>query len=143
VARLLRDFLRGVRRAKTAAKRPRAVRIEIESLEEGLKDFRATWKAAAAGKSATPRQGTFFTSLEAARKVLTPKRLELLRAIRKSRPASVSQLAQLVGRDFKNVHSDVQALARYGLVSLTAARTGRRTSVPRVPFSVLEFRIAL
>jgi predicted transcriptional regulator len=118
-------------------------RIEIESLEEGIQDFQAAWKAAAAGKSVSPRRGTYFTSLEAARKVLTPKRLELLRTIRKRRPDSVSQLAQLVGRDFKNVHADVQALARYGLISLTATRTGRRTTVPRVPFSVLEFRIAV
>jgi len=80
--------------------------------------------------------------VEAARKVLTPKRLELLRAIRRDRPASISQLAKLLGRDFKNVHADVQALARYGLVSLTTTRAGRRTSTPRVPFSVLEFRIA-
>ncbi|OGB95404.1 MAG: hypothetical protein A2Z31_03270 [candidate division NC10 bacterium RBG_16_65_8] len=83
------------------------------------------------------------TSLEAAREVLTPKRLELLRAIRRGRPASVSQLTQLVRRDFKNVHADVQALARYGLVSLTTTPAGRRTTVPRVPFSVLEFRIAV
>ena len=75
--------------------------------------------------------------------VLTPRRLELLRAIRRDRPASISQLAQLLGRDFKNVHTDVQALARYGLVSLTASRAGRHTTAPRVPFSVLEFRIAV
>jgi predicted transcriptional regulator len=118
-------------------------RIEIQGLEEGLKDFRAAWKAAATGRSVAPRQGTYFTSLEAARKVLTPKRLELLRTIRRGRPTSVSQLAQLVGRHFKNVHADVQALARYGLVSLTTTRAGRRTTVPRVSFSVLEFRIAV
>jgi predicted transcriptional regulator len=118
-------------------------RIEIRSLDDGIKDFRAAWKAAAAGKPVTPRQGTYFTSLEAARKVLTPKRLELLRAIRRARPASVSQLARLLGRDFKNVHADVQALARYGLVSLTTSRVGRRTTAPRVPFSMLEFRIAV
>jgi predicted transcriptional regulator len=118
-------------------------RIEIERLENGIKDFRSAWKAAAAGKPVAPRQGTYFTSLEAARKVLTPKRLELLRAIRRHRPASISQLAQLLGRDFKNVHADVQALARYGLVSLTTTRAGRRASTPRVPFSALEFRIAV
>lgn len=41
-------------------------RIEIESLEEGVKDFKAAWKAGAAGQPVTPRQGTHFTSLEAA-----------------------------------------------------------------------------
>jgi predicted transcriptional regulator len=118
-------------------------RIEIKSLEEGLKDFRATWKAAAAGKKVTPRKGTYFTSLEAARKVLTPKRLQLLRVTRKGRPDSVYHLARLVGRDFKNVHADVKALATYGLVSLKKSQTGRRTTVPRVPFSAIEFRIAV
>lgn len=118
-------------------------RIEIQSLDEGIKDPRAVWKAATAGNPVTPRQGTYFTSLEAARKVLTSKRLELLRAIRRDRPASISQLAQLLGRDFKNVHADVQALAGYRLVSLTTTRARRRTSAPRVPFSVIEFRIAV
>ncbi len=118
-------------------------RIEIKTLEEGLKDFRATWKAVAAGKKVTPSKGTYFTSLEAARKVLTPKRLQLLRAIRQGRPNSVYQLARLIGRDFKNVHADVHALAAYGLVSLKKARAGRRPTVPRVPFSAIEFRIAV
>ena len=118
-------------------------RIEVKSLEEGLKDFRATWKAVAAGKKVTPRKGTYFTSLEAARKVLTPKRLQLLRVIRRDHPNSVYQLAQLVGRDFKNVHADVQALAAYGLVSLKRTQAGRRTTAPRVPFSTIEFRIAV
>ena len=118
-------------------------RIDVKTLEEGLKGFRATWKAVAAGKKVTPRKGTYFTSLEAARKVLTPKRLQLLRAIRQGRPDSVYQLAQLVGRDFKNVHVDVQALAAYGLISLRKTRAGRRTTVPRVPFSAIEFRIAV
>ena len=97
----------------------------------------------AAGKKITIRKGTYFTSLEAARKVLTPRRLELLHVIRRGRPDSVYQLSQLVGRDFKNVHADVQALAAYGLVSLKKAQAGRRTSVPRVPFSTIEFRIAV
>jgi predicted transcriptional regulator len=118
-------------------------RIEIRTLEKGLKDFRATWKAVAAGKKVTRRKGTYFTSLEAARKVLTPKRLQLLHVIRQGRPDSVSQLARLVGRDFKNVHADVQALAAYGLVALTKTQAGRRTTVPRVPFSAIEFRIAV
>jgi predicted transcriptional regulator len=118
-------------------------RIEIKSLEEGLNDFRATWKAVAAGKKVTPRKGTYFTSLEAARKVLTPKRLQLLRVIRQNRPGSIYQLARLVDRDFKNVHTDIQALASYGLLSLMKPQAGRRAAIPRVPFSAIEFRIAV
>lgn len=81
--------------------------------------------------------------MEAARKVLTPKRLQLLRVIRQGRPDSVYQLAQLAGRDFKNVHADLQALAANGFVSLRKTQAGRHTTVPRVPFSAIEFRIAV
>ncbi|HSB72584.1 MAG TPA: hypothetical protein VLH58_09205 [Candidatus Methylomirabilis sp.] len=73
---------------------------------------------------------------------MTPKRLQLLRLIRQGRPDSVYQLAKLLGRDFKNVHEDVQTLAAYGLVSLKKSAAGRRTTVPRAPFSAIEFRIA-
>ena len=66
-----------------------------------------------------------------------------MKGIRQGRPESVHQLAQPVGRDFKNVHADVQALAAFGLVSLGKTQTGRRTTVPRVPFSAIEFRIAV
>jgi predicted transcriptional regulator len=87
--------------------------------------------------------GIYFTSLEAAREILTPKRLQLLRVIRQDRPDSAYQLAKLVDRDFKNVHADVQALAAYGLVSLKKTQAGRRATAPRVPFSAIEFRIAV
>src|SRR3989304_641066 len=88
-------------------------RIQIKSLEEGVKDFRATWKAVAAGKKVTPRKGTYFTSLEAARKVLTPKRLQLLRVIRKGRPDSVYQLAPPAGPAFKNAPAEISNLGLY------------------------------
>lgn len=47
--------------------------------------------------------GVYVTSIEAARNLLTPSRLALLRAIRTKRPGSVYELAKLVGRNLKNV----------------------------------------
>jgi hypothetical protein len=38
---------------------------------------------------------------------LSPKRLELLRAVRESPPRSVKSLAERLGRDYKRVHEDV------------------------------------
>ena len=120
-------------------------RIHIRSLEDSLSTFRETWKAVEEGKQVACQGGTYFTSLEAARKVLTAKRLELLRVIRRERPGSVYQLARLVGRDLKNVHQDVHALAEYGLLSLrkTKAASGRQTTVPRVRCKEIEVRIAV
>jgi len=119
--------------------------VRIRSLDDSLENFRQTWKALARGKKVKRAGGTYFTSLEAARRVLTPKRLELLRAIRREAPSSLYGLARLVGRDLKNVQEDVRALSEHGLVSLRKPRrsTGRRTVVPRVAFREIEVRIAV
>lgn len=119
--------------------------IRIRSLGDAFEGFRKTWKALEQGKEVERQGGTYFTSLEAARKVLTPKRLELLRTIRRESPDSLYRLARLVGRDLKNVQEDVRALAELGLVSLKKTRgaSGRSTTVPRVRFKEIEVRIAV
>jgi len=119
--------------------------IRIRTLGDALEGFRKTWRALEQGKKVKRQRGTYFTSLEAARKVLTPKRLELLRAIRRESPDSLYRLSRLVGRDLKNVQQDVRALADLGLVSLKKTRgtIGRTTTVPRVSFKEIEVRIAV
>jgi len=118
-------------------------RFTIRSLEDGLEDFQTTWKAVQEGLPVTRRAGKSFTSLDLARKVLTPKRLELLRVIRRRQPESVSRLARLLGRDLKHVTEDVDTLLRYGLLSLSMKKaiSGRQVSTPTVPFEEIELRI--
>ena len=120
-------------------------RIQIRALGEALQGFRDTWKAVEEGRKVRPQAGTYFTSLEAARRVLTAKRLELLRIIRQNSPESVYRLARIAGRDLKNVREDVRILAEHGLISLKATRgtAGRRVTVPRVRFKEIEVRIAV
>ena len=119
--------------------------IRIRGLEDALGHFRETWKALEHGKKVTHQGGTYFTSLEAARKVLTPKRLQLLRAIRRESPGSLYRLAQVVGRDLKNVQEDVRTLAKLGLISVKKIRgaSGRAVAVPRVRYNEIEFRVAV
>jgi len=119
--------------------------IRIRSLDDALGSFRKTWEALEGGKTVRRQGGTYFTSLEAARKILTPKRLELLRAIRQKSPRSIYHLARLVGRDVKNVQGDVRALSELGLISLKRIRgtAGRPVTIPRVKYSEIEFRIAV
>lgn len=119
--------------------------IRIRRLGDALDSFRETWKAVEQGKKVERQGGTYFTSLEAARKVLTPRRMQLLRAIRREAPGSLNRLAQLVGRDLENVQEDVRALAAHGLVSLKKDRSvsGRYVTIPRVKFREIEVRIAV
>jgi predicted transcriptional regulator len=72
----------------------------------------------------------FFTSQEALRQFLTPKKLELIRLVRQRHPSSINELAALAHRDFKRVYQDIRSLTDAGLVDLT--KNGGRKTTPRV-----------
>ena len=57
-----------------------------------------------------------FDSFETMTRVLTPKRLALLRHLHRQPSASVAALSRAVKRDYKRVHEDVEALAMAGLI---------------------------
>jgi len=119
--------------------------IEIKPLEEAVEGFRGTFKALEAGRRVSRREGIYFTSIEAARNLLTPGRLALLRTIRRQRPGSIYQLAKILKRDLKNVQGDLRLLQEYGLVRMTKGRgVGRRAvKVPEALFGEIALKIAI
>lgn len=123
----------------------RTMKIQIKTNAEALEDFGQTFTALETGRRIRRRGGTYFTSIEAVRKLLTPNRLALLRAIRAGHPGSIYELAKLVHRDLKNVQDDLRLLERYELVRMDARRrTGnRRVKVPTAPFDQIAVEIAI
>jgi predicted transcriptional regulator len=79
-----------------------------------------------------------FDSFATLAKVLTPRRLELLRHVHKHPAASIRALAQALGRDYRRVHEDVKALATAGLLE----RAAEGTEVT-APHDAIETRVAL
>ena len=109
----------------------KTVTVGIRSTEDVLAEAAATMKAVAAGQGVKPKpRRLFFTSAEALRRFLTPKRVDLIRLIRQQKPVSIHELATLAHRDFKRVYEDVKALAEIGLIDL--ARDGGRKITPPV-----------
>lgn len=106
-----------------------------------LKDFE---KTRGAGKRVRV-QGTelVFASLTDMAQALTPKRLDLLRLIRRHQPSSIRELAQLAGRDPKNVQTDVKALETLGLVDSEGERKERYRKAPRTDFERIEVHVEL
>ena len=51
---------------------------------------------------------------------LSPKRMELLQVLKKAGPLSVRALAKMMGRNYSNVHADVQRLIEHGLIEKDA-----------------------
>jgi predicted transcriptional regulator len=73
------------------------------------------WHRAESGETFHERH-LAFESWDALTRVLTGKRMELLRYVRRHKVASVRALAKALGRDYSNVHADVQALTAAGLL---------------------------
>ena len=119
--------------------------IRIKSADKALEEFRKTFKHVEAGRRVRKREGVYFTSIEAARNLLTPNRLALLRAVRAQRPGSIYELSRIVNRDLKNVQDDLRILETYGLVRMAdATRSGkRRVRVPQSMFYEIELKIAI
>ncbi len=92
-------------------------RIEIEIMRpsDALKAAVKTWHKARSGKRVTPRIS--FGSIKDLFSAITEKRLELLRHVAEQQGIlNTRQLAQALGRDYKNVHTDVSALEELGLI---------------------------
>ena len=117
--------------------------VQIKPAEEALKGFRETFKDVEAGRRVRRRDGVYFTSIEAARNLLTPNRLALLRAIRTKRPGSIYELANLVDRDLKNVQDDLRLLEKYGVMSTRRSRGKREVRVPEALFAQIALKIAI
>jgi predicted transcriptional regulator len=122
-------------KGRVFAMKLKKVRIVIHPVE----DIKADWKAALHGERyARQAPNTLiFPSLASVAKVLSPTRMELLGVIVRQKPESIYALAQMVERDFKNVHADVKLLAEVGLVVLRPC--GKRDAVKPMPkFSGIE-----
>ena len=123
--------------------RVKSVKIGIKSLKEMLQDFVKTGKAVERGEKVKKEVGVYFENAEAFGKALTPKRLELLRLIRKHQPKTMHALSRLAGRDTKNISQDLRLLENLGLVSIKKEKTGRKEVSPSVDYDAIELMIAV
>lgn len=83
--------------------------------EDAAHRFVDAWHRAERGEAFRERH-LVFESWDALARVLTGKRMELLRYVHRHKVGSVRALAKALGRDYSNVHADVQALTAAGLL---------------------------
>jgi predicted transcriptional regulator len=85
----------------------RRLNIGIRTSAERSGALREAMRRVAGGDRAQQEPGLYFETVEELRQILTEKRMELLLAITRHRATSVHQLAGLLGRDYKNVSTDI------------------------------------
>ena len=90
--------------------------IGVSNAKESYQRFVDAWHKAESGKLTDVEVHLNFEDLETLVSVLTAKRLELLRTLRKQGPMSVRALSKALERDYKNVHVDTAALEAVNLI---------------------------
>jgi predicted transcriptional regulator len=81
-----------------------------------------------------------FEDTTAIQRLLTPKRLELLKSVMADPPASLRQLAARLDRSPSEVHSDVHLLADYDIIEVETVGRAKR---PSVPYDSIEIEVTL
>lgn len=102
---------------------------------DAARRFVNAWHRAERGKRFHERH-LVFESWDALARVLTGKRMELLRYVRRHKVTSVRSLARVLRRDYSNVHADVQALTAAGLLDATDGGI-------RADYDAIETKIAI
>ncbi len=97
--------------------------------------FVDAWHRAEGGETFRERH-LAFESWDTLVRVLTGKRMQLLHYVRRHDVTSIRALAKALGRDYSNVHADVQALTAAGLLDATGGGV-------RADYDAIETKIAI
>lgn len=93
----------------------RVLELRVGPPRDALDRFEAAWNRVAEGRAVSTLRVLTLRDLPLLAATVTPARWALLEALR-AEPTSIYQLAKRLGRDYKNVHTDVMQLLRVGLV---------------------------
>lgn len=119
------------------------IRLTIKDRSAVFNEFANVLAGARKGENVTAKEEISFQNIDALRKVLTEKRMEILHVIKHNNPGSIYELAKTVNRDLKNVNTDIQILADLGLISLEEIQEERKKIRPFVKFDKLKVEIAI
>jgi predicted transcriptional regulator len=116
------------------------VEVRVESDEDWFDGVRQTMRKLDEGRpdEVEREHSVSLPSEERLNEVLSPKRVELVRATRREEPSSMRELARLVERDIRQVSDDVNELAALGLIELVEEGRAKR---PVVPYDEIDIRI--
>ena len=110
----------------------RKLEIRVGAAADALDRFEAAWNRVAEGRAMRPLEIVSFSDLPLLLKTLSQARWALLKNLREKGACSIYELAKRLGRDYKNVHTDVTQLAAIGLIER------RSDALVAVPWALLR-----
>jgi len=114
----------------------KTLELRVGPPRDALDRFEAAWNRVAEGGRLVELRVLTLRDLPLLLRTLTPARWALLERLAKEGPRSIYQLAKALGRDYKNVHTDVGQLAALGLIE-------RRSDGVAVTWGAVRAELAL
>ena len=99
---------------------PKRLELRLGGAGDALDRFEAAWNRAAEGRKVPSLAVLSLQDLPLLLRTLSPARWSLLERLKAEGPVSIYELAKRLGRDYKNVHTDVARLAELGLIERRA-----------------------
>lgn len=91
--------------------------IRVMSTNEAFEDVRKSFTAVMSGQSISDPFTLTFPDIESlSRTMLSSGRLQIINAMTGADAMSIRELSRRIGRDFRGVHRDVQALLNAGVI---------------------------
>lgn len=110
----------------------KTITIKIETMKDFTTDVMSAMSAAATGEHGSGDGVLSFPSWAVMHKVLAPNRMAILQAMTGRGELTIREIAALVGRDVKGVHTDVTALLNSGLLE-------RGENGTQFPYNAIHF----
>jgi predicted transcriptional regulator len=112
--------------------------ISYKSTKQFLDEAMVAFKEITSGQTIEGYKEISFTDKQTFTKFL--KNIDILMAIKSSKPRSVYELAKILGRDQSNVNKVVLFFESYGVVEIKKSIVNKRVlNMPLVNFDKIEF----
>ena len=95
---------------------PKTLYVRVSTRDDALDRFEAAWHLASGRRPPAPLAVVSFADLPLLVRNLTPARWDLLKQLKAAGPLTIFALAKTLGRDYKNVHTDVSRLIELNLL---------------------------
>jgi predicted transcriptional regulator len=115
---------------------PPRLRITVQSMDEFFDGIRDNLS----DEEPTDEAVRAFATVEQLRSLLTDRRVEVMKSIMANPPESISALADRLGRNYSDVHSDVMLLADHHIVHFDSEGRAKR---PVIPYETVEFDVTI
>ena len=102
--------------ARQAEALAKVLEIRVGPPGDALDRFEAAWNRVAEGRKISPLRVLTLQDLPAFTRTLTPARWVILEKLKSEGSCSIYELAKRLGRNYKNVHTDVTELTKLGLI---------------------------